>query len=597
MRVISRITFMLALTAALLSHVPARSWAKSSPVPDSFPVDSVRAGMTGVGYSVFEGSKVDTFGVTILGVLKGYRPGATLILSRAHGAFLERTGIIAGMSGSPVYINGRLLGAIAYTWAFTKDPVGGITPIGEMLDLLPTEPVQAEVDDRLGALDTAPRDESSPPPSGLYDPTGARPIATPLVLSGFTADAIKFLKPWMEERGFVASPGGGEVPGIGCDEIVPGSAVGVQLVRGDWSAAAIGTVTYRDKDKVLAFGHPFVAMGWVRFPLTAATIHTVFASQQISSKIGSPSTPCGTLVADRSTGIYGEIGAQPSMIPVRVDIAGTGKRAKHYRFEVARSRFLTPGLIGSTVVNSISEALNDVGFATLRYDITYHMNGGSTVLKKGNALLTQSPVSGVGEQVTQSLQLLLSDHLKPSTLDSAAITVHATTGLEAARISEVRVRPAVAAPGDSVEVEVTLRRGASAVETRHVRLRVPPQTPEGELMVRVCDGEETDRWDRERAPERYKPETFDEVVRLMEEERRLDRLYVQLYRAAAGASVRGDEISHAPPSVLGVLGADRKAGVVAPTKGATLAERTVETEFVTRGCESAKLDVVPDRLK
>jgi hypothetical protein len=594
MRLIYNITFVFGLGAALLSSTPAR--AARPPVPASFPVDSVRAGMTGVGLSVFEGTRVDSFGVTILGVLRGYRPGATLVLARAHGPFLERTGVIAGMSGSPVYIQGRLLGAIAYTWAFTKDPVGGITPIGVMLDLLPSEPVAAEVEDRLGA-GPAPRDDSSPPPAGLYDPTGARPIATPLVLSGFTADAIRFLKPWMDERGFVASPGGGTVPGPSCDSIVPGSAVGVQLIRGDWSAAAIGTVTYRDQDKILAFGHPFVAMGWVRFPLTAATIHTVFASQQISSKIGSPSTPCGTLVADRSTGIYGEIGAQPSMIPVRVDITGTGKRAKRYRFEVARSRFLTPGLIGSAVVNSISEALNDVGFATLRYDLTYHMNGGATTLRKGNALLTQSPVAGVGEQVTQSLQLLLSDHLKPTTLDSASISVRAAAGLEAARISEVRLRPSMAAPGDSVEVEVTLRRGASGSETRRVRLRVPPQTPEGELTVRVCDGEETDRWDRERAPERYKPETFDEVVKLMEEERRLDHLYVQLYRAGGGASVRGGEISQAPPSVLGVLGADRKSGAVAPTKGATLAERSIPMEFVTRGCESAKLDVVPDRLR
>jgi hypothetical protein len=594
MRLIYSIAFVFGFGATLLSSAPAR--AARPPVPASFPVDSVRAGMTGVGLSVFEGTRVDSFGVTILGVLRGYRPGATLVLARAHGPFLERTGVIAGMSGSPVYIQGRLLGAIAYTWAFTKDPVGGITPIGEMLDLLPSEPVAAEVEDRLGA-GPAPRDDSSPPPAGLYDPTGARPIATPLVLSGFTADAIRFLKPWMDERGFVASPGGGTVPGPSCDSIVPGSAVGVQLIRGDWSAAAIGTVTYRDQDKILAFGHPFVAMGWVRFPLTAATIHTVFASQQISSKIGSPSTPCGTLVADRSTGIYGEIGAQPSMIPVRVDITGTGKRAKRYRFEVARSRFLTPGLIGSAVVNSISEALNDVGFATLRYDLTYHMNGGATTLRKGNALLTQSPVAGVGEQVTQSLQLLLSDHLKPTTLDSASISVRAAAGLEAARISEVRLRPSMAAPGDSVEVEVTLRRGASGSETRRVRLRVPPQTPEGELTVRVCDGEETDRWDRERAPERYKPETFDEVVKLMEEERRLDHLYVQLYRAGGGASVRGGEISQAPPSVLGVLGADRKSGAVAPTKGATLAERSIPMEFVTRGCESAKLDVVPDRLR
>ena len=237
MRLIYKIAFTFGLTTALLSHASRPASAARAPVPDSFPVDSVRAGMTGVGLSVFEGTRIDSFRVTILGVLRGYRPGATLVLARAHGDFLERTGVIAGMSGSPVYINGRLLGAIAYTWAFTKDPVGGITPIGEMLDLFPTEPVLGEIESRLGAADPSSRAEV-PPPTGLYDPTGARPIATPLVLSGFTADAIRFLKPWMEERGFVASPGGGSVPGIVCDSIVPGSAVGVQLIRGDWSAAA-----------------------------------------------------------------------------------------------------------------------------------------------------------------------------------------------------------------------------------------------------------------------------------------------------------------------------------------------------------------------
>ena len=302
------------------------------------------------------------------------------------------------MSGSPVYINGRLLGAVAYTWAFSKDPVGGITPIGEMLDLFPSGeiPPSEEVERRLGSVDG----ESG---SALADPSGARPIATPLVLSGFTPEAIAYLDPWLRERGFVAGPGGGTAPGISCDSLVPGSAVGVQLIRGDWSAAAIGTLTYRDGDRILAFGHPFSGMGWVRFPLTAATIHTVFANQQVSSKIGSATTPCGTLVADRSVGVAGEIGARPAMIPVAVSIAGSGKLGKRYHFEVARSRLLTPNLVGMTVVNSISEALYESGYATIRYNLTFHMNGGATRVRMGNIPLTQSPVSGVGDEVTQSL--------------------------------------------------------------------------------------------------------------------------------------------------------------------------------------------------
>ncbi len=589
--IVPRTLLLLAVASSLSAARPAPAAILPRPIPATFPIDSVRAGMVGIGLSVFEGTRIDTFGVSILGVLKGYRPGSTLILARAEGAYLERTGIIAGMSGSPVYIGGKLLGAISYTWAFSKDPVGGITPIGEMLDLLPGDgtPPSEENDRRLGSSDA--------PPRAFGDPTGVRPIATPLTLTGFTPEAVRFLEPWLKEIGFVPSPGGGTSPGGSCDSLVPGSAVGVQLIRGDWSAAAIGTLTYRQGNQVVAFGHPFVAMGWVRFPLTAATVHTVFASQQVSTKVGSPTQTCGTFLADRSAGVSGAIGASPVMVPVRVSIAGSGKPTKEYHFEVARSRFLTPNLIGSVVVNSISSTLNDVGYATIRYDLAFHMNAGAATVRTGNVLLTQSPLMGVGEDVAQSLTLLLSDHFRPSTLDSVRVEIQASVGLDAARISEVRVRPSTLAPGDSLEVEFSLRRGGAQVETRRVRLRVPPQTPEGELSVRICDGEETDKWDRERSPDLYQPDTFNQLVRLLEQERRLDRIYIQLYRGTGGVTARGGEISQAPPSVLGVLGSQGKAGVTATTKGATLAEAVLSLGYVTRGCETAKLDVVPDRLR
>jgi len=593
---------LLTLLAASLAWPTARSSmaASARPLPAVFPVDSLKAGMTGYGLTVFQGTKIDTFQVTILGVLRGYRPGANLILARTAGHDLERTGIIAGMSGSPVYIHGKLLGAIAYAWAFNKDPVGGITPVEEMMSLFPPDgtPPPDDVDRRIGIADFGTdgdaKDVPAPGTNPLDDPTGVRAIATPLTLSGFTPEAVDFLQPWLEKRGFVVSPGGGFEPGVVCDSLVPGSAVGVELIRGDWSAAAIGTLTYRDGNRLLAFGHPFVAMGWVRFPLTAATIHTIFASQQISTKVGSPSTTCGTLVADRSIGVSGELGAPPAMIPVHVAIQGSGKRDKRYNFEVVRNRLLTPSLVGSAVVNSISEALNDAGFATIDYDLTFYMNAGARTVRKGNVFLTQSPITGVGEEVSQSLQLLMSDHFRPSTLDSARIDIRSTVGLEAARISDVRVRPASAAPGDSVEVEITLRRGGAMKETRRTRLYIPPQTPEGELSVRVADGDETDRWERERTPDRYQPDTFDQLVQVIESERRLDRIYVQLYRQAGGATVRGGEISQPPASVLGVLTADRKSGAVAPTKGATLSEKQIPMDVVVRGSETAKLDVVPD---
>ncbi|HEX7077561.1 MAG TPA: SpoIVB peptidase S55 domain-containing protein [Candidatus Eisenbacteria bacterium] len=553
----------------------------------TLPVSEIKPGMTGTGYSVFSGTKRDTFAVSIVGVLRRYKPGSDLILARASNEFLEKTGIIAGMSGSPVYVDGKLIGAVAYAWPFLKEPLAGITPIGEMLSVLPgKEGPPPSAEDRFGSLGA--------PPAPSDDPGGARPIATPIALAGFTPAAVRYLEPWLAERGFVASLGGAKEPGGSCDSLLPGSAIGVELVRGDWSAAAIGTVTYRDKDRILAFGHPFMSMGWVDFPITAATIHTIMVSSQISNKVASPTATCGALVADREAGIAGTVGPTPAMVPVSVSIEGTGGRARRYRFEIARSRYLTPGLLSAVVVSSISDELFEAGVSTIRYDVAYSMNGGKRTIHQGDLFLTTSPVSGVGEAVSQALTVLLGDRFRPSRLDSASVRVSAAEGIDEAAVVGIRVTPPTAAPGDSVDAEVTLRRPAKPLETRHVRIRIPPSTPDGDVTIRVCDGGETEKWEMGRVPDRYKPQTFDQLADIIETTRRSDRLYVQVYREAGGAVVDGGEISQAPRSVLSVIGASMKSGDASETKGATLAEVSIPMGRVVRGCESATVSVVSD---
>lgn len=581
--------FLSAVLAAAGCWAGAAAWAAPpAPIPASaiLPVSEVREGMTGVGYSVFQGTRVDSFSVTILGVLKSYRPGFDLIMASASSPVVDKTGIIAGMSGSPVYIHGKLVGAVSYTWSFLKEPMAGITPIEQMLSLFPApgaSPPRGE--DAFGALGA--------PQAPAGEAGGAKPIATPLAMAGFTNEAIRFLEPWLAERGFVASPGGANVPGVPCDSIRPGSAVGVQLVRGDWSAAALGTVTWRDGNRVLAFGHPFLAMGWMELPMTSATIHTIMSSQQISNKIGSPSATCGTMIADRSSGIAGVMGPAPSMVPITVSITGTGGRARTYHLEVARSRYLTPALVSASVVNSISEALYDAGVATVRYDFALHMNGGARTIRKEDTFVSTAPVSGVGETVGQSLTLLLGDRFRPSRLDSARVNVRVEEGIDEAAILGMRVAPSLVVAGDSLDVDLTLRRANKLVETRRVRVRVPPSAPAGELTVRVCDANETQKWEMQRAPDKFKPDTFEQLADLIEADRPSDRIYVQLYRASGGAVVGGREISQAPGSVLNVLGSSPKSGETASTKGATLSETAIPLGRVVRGCESATVTVIP----
>jgi hypothetical protein len=581
----SRFTpLLLLLTAALL--LPGAAVGE----PATLPPDSLRAGMAGVGYSVFQDTRIDTFGVTILGVLKGNRPGGDLILARAEGPYLERTGIIAGMSGSPVYVRGRLIGAIAFAWPFNKDPIAGITPIGEMLSDLrrPAPDESGDPDDRYGFLGTLPG-------AATAYPGGARPIATPIALAGFTPQATAYLEPWLAERGLVATAGGAPVPGGSCDSIRPGAAVGVQLIRGDWNATAIGTATYRDGERVLAFGHPFFALGRVELPFTAATIQTVMPSQQISNKIGSATRVCGTLLADRSVGVAGALGPAPSMVPVSVSVSGPGGRDRRYHFEVARSRSLTPGLVAATIVNSISEALYSAGPATTHYEVTYYLNGGKTRLTRGNSWIVPSPLSGPGEEVNVTLNALLGNRFEPVRVDSVTAAVSVTAQPEDAQIAGVRVVPAIAAPGDSVRVEVTLRPSREEVERRWTAVRIPESTPPGTLSVRACDAGSTEQWEQNRAPDRYQARSLTQLLTLLGAQRRADRIYVQLYRSAPGATIRGSEISQAPASVLEVLGSGAASGETAPTKGATLEEVSIPIGRVVGGCEDATIEILPYR--
>jgi len=585
---------VLVLLAGLSGSSRAATAVRAQ-LPGTLAADEVKAGMTGYGLSVFRGTSVDSFGLTILGVLKGNRPGADLILARAKGELLERTGIIAGMSGSPVYIGGKLIGAVSYTWAFTKDPIAGITPINEMLSSLGSaqersapEKDAEPSDARFGSLDL-------PPGTTAPVPGEARPIVTPLSLSGFTPEALRYMGPWLDEHGFVSAPGG-SVPDEGsCDSIVPGSAVGVELVRGDMSATAIGTATWRDGNRVLAFGHPFYALGRVQLPMTAATIHTIFASQQISTKVGSATKTCGTLVADRSVGIAGELGPAPSMIPLHVSIRGPQGRTRNYNFEVARSRSLTPGLASATIVSSISEALFDVGLSTTRYDLTYWLNGGKEILKRGNAIVAPAPLGGAGDDVSQTLFLLLVNRFEPVRLDSLHAEISVEEGLDQAVLTSIRVVPTMAAPGESVQVEMSIRPTRQRPETHRVTLRIPPGTPPGDLVVRACNGPDTDKWDRERAPETFDPQSLDHLLGLLSRERRGDQIFVQLYREAKGLTVHGGEISQAPLSVLDVLGGGTKSGETGPVKGATLAEVTIPAGRVVSGCEQTTLTVLPYR--
>ncbi len=347
--------------------------------PAILPLSEVHAGMHGVAYTVFEGVTPEPMDVEVLGVLRDVNgPKGDIILVRLHGKKVEYTGVVAGMSGSPVYVDGKLMGALAFRIGeFSKEPIAGVTPIEEMLEInaLDKTPAPAEADTAAPAAKTEATRTSGPgAPSGVPGVENLlRPIETPLVFTGFTQDAIDRFAPQFASAGIVPVMGAGSVSDEKQPEpLEPGSSVSAILVRGDLNIAATCTVTYLDPHRLLACGHPLLQFGRVDMPMTKARVLATLPSPLNAFKIVNTTEPAGAFVQDRHTGILGRFDKQPEMIPVTLSIHGSSQ-PKQFHYEVLNNSRLTPVAMMATVFSAL-QGVNDAG-----EDVTYRLTGSINV--------------------------------------------------------------------------------------------------------------------------------------------------------------------------------------------------------------------------
>ena len=334
------------------------------------PVQEIRRGMKGYGLSVFQGTKIERFSVKIIGVLRKTGSGSDLILARLKGGPLARTGVIAGMSGSPVYIKGKLIGAVAYAWGFSKETIAGITPISEMLQTFRYKKKKHHPGFRiLGSGKTMLHNRSVASANASF-----RRVATPLVISGIQPGVFDLVSGEMKKLGFLPVLGGsagGKMDTATANKLLPGSAVGVQLVGGDMNMTGIGTVTYNGPEGILAFGHPMMRRGFCSFPMTSAYIHTVMPSLNVSFKMGSPIRTVGTIHQDRSPAIAGTMGLKPDTIPVKLSLNYGGKKFR-YKYTIIRDRQLFSRLLASVLLQHPHREKRPDGFSLLRPPIQFY---------------------------------------------------------------------------------------------------------------------------------------------------------------------------------------------------------------------------------
>jgi hypothetical protein len=602
------VALALGLMAGLLGGSSLATPQEPLPI---MPLNEVQPGMRGIGWSVFQGSRPDTFGVEIIGVQRGTGPKSSLILFRGEGAMLEKAGIIAGMSGSPVLVDGKLIGAAAFAYPYSKEPIGAITPIEEMLPLLglPADTalaatghwgVRSSLDGGPDGLVSwmesvrSPRDwiRAQLDAFPAVSPTGSlAPIRTPVSLSAWAMSDLSLLEPLFEEFGWIAAESqmttsvapvtnvaSGGSPGLGGsgdrDPLGPGSAVGVRLVGGDANIAATGTVTYRDGDRLLAFGHPMFFAGALPMPLVRVHVHDVLPSRLVSFKISTPEGLAGTLVQDRRTGVYALLGTETDLLPVRVNLASPMGENLSYSFDLVRHQLLTPILLAWVTSNSFDHVLARAEPATAQVTVTMELVDGRT-LAFSDLLSSRQPGGTLGLLSTQLATYLLSSTFAPFPVQSVEVEAKLERGLRRLYVERIQADRSRVSPGETVQLSVSMREHDSGLVERTFEVPVPPQVLGDRVIIMATSLTEFLAWDQERAPGKYAPQDFDHLYSLLQDLPSQGDLVLRVYSPSAGAILRGRELGSLPASTLRVLEQRTAEGTMTPVSGLLVHEERV----------------------
>ena len=559
-KLMGKIVLSLAALCWLLSSAVA---AQNSKTFETIPVDQIHAGMRGLAYTVFQGVKPEPMEVEVLGVMKNVNgPKGDVILVRLHGTKVEYTGVVAGMSGSPVYFDGKLAGALAFRIGeFSKEPIAGVTPISEMLEINAMDrtpagdsaPVQAKA--RNAATKTAGPGENSssfPQDSSNY----LKPIETPLVFNGFSEETVRRFAPQFASAGIVPVMGIGSHSDVKQPEsLEPGSTVSAILVRGDMDIAATCTVTYVDPQRLLACGHPLLQFGMVDIPMTKAQVLATLPSPLNAFKIVNTTEPVGAFVQDRHTGIMGLFDKQPDMIPVTLTIHGGGPTPKEFHYEVLNNAKLSPVAMMATVFNAL-RGINEYG-----EEITYRMNGNISVQGYPEVMLQNMFAPGDSGQPAAALAALsLGDRfgkiydnpydvpeIRGVKLDFDLVKERRWARLETARTDLTEARP-----GDEIVVETVLRPYRGERILRQIPIHIPTSTSKGPLRILVSDGETLDRMRRGMSLFGRKL-GLGPTIALLNKEHANNRVYVSLLEADPEAMVADKVMPTLPLSVMNVM--------------------------------------------
>ncbi|MFN2441934.1 MAG: SpoIVB peptidase S55 domain-containing protein [Thermoanaerobaculia bacterium] len=573
---------------------------------DTMPVSEIRKGMKGYGVTIFEGDKLERFGVEILGVLPNMGPGQDLILARVDNPVTDHSGVIAGMSGSPIYIEGRLIGALAYSWQFSKDPIAGITPIGEMLRL-ENGGARASSSGRSGLAAAAMIDALMDPQPAALEPlfaalqrpgmgNGALPISIPVSFGNFASDTLDRFGGLLEASGLMAVPAGSGGSGLSTIDSVtpfqPGDSIGAVLLSGDFSVAATGTVTHVDGDRIWAFGHPFLDMGTIDFPMAKSEVITVLPNVARSFKVATTGGVVGALRQDRAPGIMGIVGERAKTIKVELTMDGSRGQEK-YEFDLARHPILSPLLLAMVADSVVAVGQRAAGERTVMLESEIDVEGiGSVRLRDGWAGAEARQAIPVYLAVISSY--LMSNEFTDAPIEGIRIRLRHEDDLRMARVVSASVTAPLdgqISPGDRLTVRAQLKpfRGEAFTETFEVE--VPRTARVGGAYLLISGGRVANRLDFSLVPP--DPRNLNQVVKVVERLRASSDLTIGLYQPEDGAVSGGVFHPSLPPSMMTVLAGDSSNGSGTPVKVNASFRDSRPLDYIVDGAVKIDLQIRP----
>ena len=617
---ISRPSAFRPLASAFAILALAVSFASGGePDPKTYwDVDDIRPGMRGKGQTVMVGTKLEEFGAEVLGVMKGVSPGRDMVLCRLDGCKLEHSGIIQGMSGSPIYIDGKLLGAVAFAWEFAKDPIAGVTPFQQMVQYVRSNgkriAAEAEVEKgpaRAASLDRLWRiDAPETPALALTGPlaasggglAGMRPIATPLSASGFSPRALALLGDCFQPIGLAPMAGGKAQERViqeeGDKPLVPGSPLSVGMVVGDFDLSGIGTVTHVEGDRVYGFGHPMFSLGACQFPMMTGYIHTVYPRASVSMKMGSPLKVVGVLDTDVSTGISGRIGPKPDMLPLSVKVkTGNFSETRTFNVQIVREPNLLATLVMAVLTNAVDTEGNLPDELTARIKATIN-------LKDRDPILFEDTVSGprysgamgpssMFSPVATMVNVLVRNSIKPVRIESIDCSVNIASGRTVANVESVRLGSDRVEPGRPLKAFVTLKPFKGDRQVVELDLPLPADFPEGPHEAVLCDLSSSLRRRFRNEPQLQEARDVDGLLRAIRSQIELSRTTLSIHVASPdrGLAIQGQALPNLPGSARAVFASARQTpdtSIRADLVGA------VETDWVVEGSQTVKFTVAKD---